>query len=204
MEIIYTQLALYGSKNECARTNTVFLTISEDCNGTVSLCVGLSSWVESIEREFECSDLLYHVCFNYLTYKISSSIISRLSHNDQYFQWSIASILILFCLLKHSAEYIFLFFSIYFVLLHRYLYCILKAVEIANQRFCQKQLLQNNFLSLHIFWSILYVEELQAVWTLITIQKTLSYCHIHDSTSLCFNHRKSTERIFCAAILHPF
>ena len=37
MESIYTELALYGSKNECARTDTVFLPISEVCDGTVSL-----------------------------------------------------------------------------------------------------------------------------------------------------------------------
>ena len=37
MESIYTELALYGSKNEGARTDTVFLPISEVCDGTVSL-----------------------------------------------------------------------------------------------------------------------------------------------------------------------
>ena len=37
MESIYTDLALYGSKNECARTDTVFLPISEVCNGKASL-----------------------------------------------------------------------------------------------------------------------------------------------------------------------
>ena len=37
MEGIYTELALYGSKNECARTGTVFLPISEVSDGTVSL-----------------------------------------------------------------------------------------------------------------------------------------------------------------------
>ena len=37
MESIYTDLALYCSKNKCARTDTVFLPISEACNGTVSL-----------------------------------------------------------------------------------------------------------------------------------------------------------------------
>ena len=37
MESIYTGLALYGSKYECARTDTVFLPISEVCDGTVSL-----------------------------------------------------------------------------------------------------------------------------------------------------------------------
>ena len=37
MENIYTELALYGSTNECATTDTVFLPISEVCDGTVSL-----------------------------------------------------------------------------------------------------------------------------------------------------------------------
>ena len=37
MEIIFNELALYGRKNECARTDNVFLPISEVCNGTVSL-----------------------------------------------------------------------------------------------------------------------------------------------------------------------
>ena len=37
MESIYTELALYGSTNECARTNTIFLTISEVCDSMVSL-----------------------------------------------------------------------------------------------------------------------------------------------------------------------
>ena len=37
MESTYTELALKGSKSECARTDTVFLPISEVCNGMVSL-----------------------------------------------------------------------------------------------------------------------------------------------------------------------
>ena len=37
VENIYTQLALYGSKNECARTDTVLFHISGVCDGTVSL-----------------------------------------------------------------------------------------------------------------------------------------------------------------------
>ena len=32
-----TELGLYSSKNKCAGTDTVFLPISEVCNGTVSL-----------------------------------------------------------------------------------------------------------------------------------------------------------------------
>jgi hypothetical protein len=34
---IFTELALYGSKNECARTENVFFPISEYCSGRVSL-----------------------------------------------------------------------------------------------------------------------------------------------------------------------
>ena len=37
MESIYNKLALYGRKNECARADTVFLSISEVCNGTVTV-----------------------------------------------------------------------------------------------------------------------------------------------------------------------
>ena len=37
MGSIVTKLALYGNKNECARTDNVFSPISEVCNGTVSL-----------------------------------------------------------------------------------------------------------------------------------------------------------------------
>ena len=37
MASMYTELVLYGSKNECARTDTVFLPISEVCNSKVSL-----------------------------------------------------------------------------------------------------------------------------------------------------------------------
>ena len=37
MESIYTELALYGNKNECARTGKVVFFIPEFCDGTVSL-----------------------------------------------------------------------------------------------------------------------------------------------------------------------
>ena len=37
MESTYTELALYGSTIECATTDNVFFTISEVCDGTVSL-----------------------------------------------------------------------------------------------------------------------------------------------------------------------
>ena len=37
MESIYTEFALYGSKSECARNDTVFLPISQVCSGSVSL-----------------------------------------------------------------------------------------------------------------------------------------------------------------------
>ena len=41
MKSIYTKLALYGSQNECARTDNIFFPIFEVCNGTVSLKVEL-------------------------------------------------------------------------------------------------------------------------------------------------------------------
>ena len=37
MESIYTELALNGSNNDWPRTNTVFLPISEVCDGKVSI-----------------------------------------------------------------------------------------------------------------------------------------------------------------------
>ena len=37
MESIYIELALYGSKNECARTDNVYFAISEVCDGMDSL-----------------------------------------------------------------------------------------------------------------------------------------------------------------------
>ena len=37
MESIFTKLALYGSKNDCARTDNDFSPISEVCDGTVCL-----------------------------------------------------------------------------------------------------------------------------------------------------------------------
>ena len=36
MESVYTKLALYGSTNQCTRTDNVFFPISEVYNGTVS------------------------------------------------------------------------------------------------------------------------------------------------------------------------
>ena len=48
MESVYTELSLNGSKNECAKSDTVFLPISEFCNGTVSLC----SWLSNIRNIF--------------------------------------------------------------------------------------------------------------------------------------------------------
>ena len=37
MESTFTELALYGSQNECAKIDDSFFLISEFCNGTVSL-----------------------------------------------------------------------------------------------------------------------------------------------------------------------
>ena len=67
MESIYTKLALYGSKNECARTDTVFLPISEVCNSTVSLIDGgvcrtaraTPGLVKSILFEYLCTIIYF-------------------------------------------------------------------------------------------------------------------------------------------------
>ena len=42
MESVFTELALFGSKNECARTDIVFLPLSEVCDGKVSLNESIS------------------------------------------------------------------------------------------------------------------------------------------------------------------
>ena len=49
MESTYTELALYGSKNECARTDTAFLLISEVCGGTASVVSVTRSTPEEID-----------------------------------------------------------------------------------------------------------------------------------------------------------
>ena len=48
MKSIYTELDLYGSKNECARTENVFSPISEVCYGTVYLWVFTKRWSPAI------------------------------------------------------------------------------------------------------------------------------------------------------------
>ena len=48
MEIIYTELALFGNNNKYGRTDTDFLHISEVCYGTVSLLV-ISSYEKVIQ-----------------------------------------------------------------------------------------------------------------------------------------------------------
>ena len=51
MESIYTELALYGSKNECAMTDNVCSPISEVRDGTVSLM----EWWNDVMMEW-CND----------------------------------------------------------------------------------------------------------------------------------------------------
>ena len=49
MESIYTDLALYGRKKKCARTDTVFLPISEVCDSTVSLALTRDNYSQLIQ-----------------------------------------------------------------------------------------------------------------------------------------------------------
>ena len=53
MESIFTELALFGSTNECARTDSVLFPISEVSKGTVSLMdngTGLY-WVQNFQSQ---------------------------------------------------------------------------------------------------------------------------------------------------------
>ena len=72
MESIYTELALYGSKNECDQTDAVFLPISEVCDGTVShtklsnwptTCVAAKSSCKCVNLSSQNSN-----CVNYQSY----------------------------------------------------------------------------------------------------------------------------------------
>ena len=77
MESIYSELALYGSKNECVKTYNVFSLISEVCDGTVSLT---SNWKKG-KREnikspcrtvsiFSQSFIIFLMLFSYLRIKL--------------------------------------------------------------------------------------------------------------------------------------
>ena len=46
---MYTESALYRSKNECARTENAFSPISQVCDGTVSLIIMLRNQFEKIK-----------------------------------------------------------------------------------------------------------------------------------------------------------
>ena len=54
MESIYTELALYGSKNECARTDNVYFPISEVCDGMVSLYQALPNPLKLLLDCMDC------------------------------------------------------------------------------------------------------------------------------------------------------
>ena len=56
MESLYTGLVLYGSQNECARTDTVFLPLSEVCDGTVSLKLFLTNFKKCAFSEMKYND----------------------------------------------------------------------------------------------------------------------------------------------------
>ena len=62
MESIYTELALYGSKIECARTDNVLSPISEICDGTISLMKHPSSLLLKLYvlKRGACSCVLAH------------------------------------------------------------------------------------------------------------------------------------------------
>ena len=59
MEIINLEFPIYGSENKCARTNTVFLPLSEVSTGAISL-YNLNSLIDTSSRNkvFIESDLV--------------------------------------------------------------------------------------------------------------------------------------------------
>ena len=58
MASIYTELALFGSKNEYARTETVFPPMSEVCDGMVSL-------IDMASAKFDINDTKKKYVFAY-------------------------------------------------------------------------------------------------------------------------------------------
>ena len=79
MESMYTELALFGSKNECARTDNVFFPISEVFNGTVSLS---NSQAGSHSQDFDIHPALvvkakpFHKFLDYFTW-LSNAGLTR-------------------------------------------------------------------------------------------------------------------------------
>ena len=58
MESVNPKFALYGSKNKCYRTDTVFLQISQVCTMGVTLCVALTLYNMVFLRTFVLEYLL--------------------------------------------------------------------------------------------------------------------------------------------------
>ena len=87
MESIYTELALYSSKNGCARTDTVFLPISEVCNGTVSLTQLCSDKGRYVSYVLQCTDRIEKKA-NYIwdvliaVIMLSKTLVSSLNYLD--------------------------------------------------------------------------------------------------------------------------
>ena len=70
MESLNPELALYGSKNECARTNIVLLPISEVSTGAVSLraVYTVHSWVQCTVSDVQCTINIPPLTINKITY----------------------------------------------------------------------------------------------------------------------------------------
>ena len=80
MESIYTELALNASKYECARTDNVFSTISEVCDGTVSIecliCKQINQYACCIPGApwyFTCAP--HYLLPNILLFKLSNYLV---------------------------------------------------------------------------------------------------------------------------------
>ena len=79
MGSIYTELALCGSKNECARTDTVFLQLSGVSEGMVSLypmCLDLWSLRASNVALSDIQVLIHPKCWDILSLRASNNALS--------------------------------------------------------------------------------------------------------------------------------
>ena len=73
MRSIYTELALHGIKNECARTDTVFLPISEVCDGTVSLGnISEENFQHSLQRSGKIRVIDFFLFYSFTKKKVHS------------------------------------------------------------------------------------------------------------------------------------
>ena len=81
MESIYTELALYSSNKQYARTDTVFLPISEVCNGTVSVTMARYKYIYPILHIYIYIHIYIHI---YIFHSLPSFLILLYTLTNNY------------------------------------------------------------------------------------------------------------------------